>query len=134
MALVPLVEVLAEMQLDIIGSSWNKFFNVASGRTVGFVITGIIISVIYTVIPYSKISWPERLLGIAVATILIEIGKEFFTQYVKFASSYDALYGSVSSVIVLLLWLYFSAHVILYGSELISVTRDSNEHTKPNLA
>ena len=83
------------------------------------------ITVVYTVIPYSKLPWRELFPGIFVATVLIEIGKELFALYIKSASDYDMLYGSLSSVIVLLLWLYFSARVVLYGAELISVVRDS---------
>jgi len=40
------------------------------------------------------------------------------------AANYNAVYGSVSSIIVLLIWLYFSARVVLFGAEVISVNRD----------
>ena len=66
--------------------------------------------------------WP----GILVATTAIELGKEAFALYVANASSYDAVYGSLSSIIVLIIWLYFSARVILYGTEVISVCRESS--------
>jgi len=55
--------------------------------------------------------------------LLIELGKELFVLYVGNVSRYDAVYGSLSSIIVLLIWLYFSARVILYGTEVIGVCR-----------
>jgi membrane protein len=58
-----------------------------------------------------------------VAALLIEMGKELFVLYVENISRYDAVYGSVSSIIVLLIWFYFSARAVLYGTELISVYR-----------
>ena len=60
---------------------------------------------------------------------MIEVGKQLFTLYMKSAAEYSAVYGSVSSIIVLLLWLYFSARVVLYGAELISVSVESSRGT-----
>jgi len=47
-----------------------------------------------------------------------------FVWYVETAADYSAVYGSVSSIIVLLIWLYFSARVVLFGAEVISVNRN----------
>ena len=65
--------------------------------------------------------------GILVAALLIELGKELFALYVGNVSRYDAVYGSVSSIIVLLIWLYFTARMILYGTEVIGVYRAQRE-------
>ena len=56
-------------------------------------------------------------------TIAIELGKELYSVYVTQISPLQPVYGSVSTVIATLIWLYFSARVILYGSELIAVLR-----------
>ena len=61
--------------------------------------------------------------GLLVAAVLIETGKSLFVWYVETAANYSAVYGSVSSIIVLLIWLYFSARVVLFGAEVISVSR-----------
>ena len=58
------------------------------------------------------ISW-----GAALATALWLIGSIAFTFYVSRAGSYDRTYGSLGAVIVLLLWFYMSAYVILIGAE-----------------
>jgi membrane protein len=57
------------------------------------------------------------------ATFAIELGKELFAIYFTRISPLQPVYGSVSTVIAMLIWLYFSARVILYGSELIAVLR-----------
>ena len=72
----------------------------------------------------------EVAIGAVVAAVLIEVGKEAFTFYVGNISRFDALYGSVSSIIVLLIWLYFSAAVLLFGAEVIAEYRRSTR-TKP---
>ena len=59
------------------------------------------------------ISW-----GAATATALWLSGSVVFTIYVSKIGNYDKIYGSISSVVILLLWLYLSAYVILLGAEL----------------
>ncbi len=80
---------------------------------------------LYTLVPYERPGWRETLPASLVATVLFELGKSLFVLYVEKANSLEAVYGSLTSVIVLLLWLYFSSRVLLFGAELIAVRRDS---------
>jgi membrane protein len=59
------------------------------------------------------ISW-----GAAVATTLWILGSIGFTTYVSEVGSYDKTYGSLGAVIILLVWFYLTAYVILAGAEL----------------
>jgi membrane protein len=59
------------------------------------------------------ISW-----GSVAATTLWILGSIGFTTYVSKVGSYDKTYGSLGGVIVLLLWFYLTAYVILAGAEL----------------
>jgi membrane protein len=59
------------------------------------------------------ISW-----GAAAATALWMLGSIAFTLYVSRVGSYDKTYGSLGAVIILLLWFYLTAYVILAGAEL----------------
>ena len=59
------------------------------------------------------VSW-----GAVIATVFWLIGSIAFTFYVSKVGSYDKTYGSLGAVIVLLLWFYLSAYVILIGAEL----------------
>ena len=59
------------------------------------------------------ISW-----GSAVATTLWILGSVIFTLYVSRIGNYDRVYGSISAVIILLLWLFLSAYITLIGAEL----------------
>jgi len=79
---------------------------------------------LYTLVPYERPRWREVLPASLVATLLFELGKSLFVLYVERANSLEAVYGSLTSVIVLLLWLYFSSRVLLFGAELIAVRRE----------
>jgi len=59
------------------------------------------------------ISW-----GSGAATALWILGSLAFTTYVSKVGSYDRTYGSLGAVIILLLWFYLTAYVILAGAEL----------------
>lgn len=124
-ALAPIVDVFAELELAWVGSRWNTVIDLVSGHVVGFAGSAILMSALYLVTPFQRLRWKELAPGILVATCAIEIGKKLFVVYVSSVSSYDAVYGSLSSIIVLLIWLYFYARVILYGTEVIAVYRES---------
>ena len=59
------------------------------------------------------ISW-----GAAIATILWIVGSAAFSLYVSRFGSYDATYGSLAAPVVLLLWFWLSALVVLLGAEI----------------
>jgi len=59
------------------------------------------------------ISW-----GAVAATVLWIAGSIGFTIYVSQVGSYDKTYGSLGAIIILLLWFYLTAYVVLAGAEL----------------
>jgi membrane protein len=63
-------------------------------------------------------SWQWISWGAVVATGLWLLGSVGFAEYVSTIGSYDRTYGSLGAVIVLLLWFFMSAYVILIGAEL----------------
>jgi len=124
LAVAPAAELLSELQLDLLGKRWNTALDVIANRTVGFLVTGFMVGAVYTLMPYQRLLWRELLPGLLVSTFLIELGKSVFVWYVETAANYSAVYGSVTSIIVLLIWLYFSARVVLFGAEVINVSRN----------
>ncbi|MDQ4026548.1 MAG: YihY/virulence factor BrkB family protein, partial [Actinomycetota bacterium] len=59
------------------------------------------------------VSW-----GAVTATILWLIGSAAFSFYVDNFGTYNETYGSVAGVIVLLLWLFLSAFMVMLGAEI----------------
>jgi membrane protein len=55
--------------------------------------------------------------GTVTAAVLWLIGSAGFSLYVARFSSYDKTYGTLGAVVVLLLWLYLSAYIVLAGAE-----------------
>jgi membrane protein len=112
------------MQLDLIGTRWNALLDVIASSAAGLLMTAALIGAVYTLVPYQRLPWRDLLPGLLVAAVSIEIGKSVFVWYIETATNYSTVYGSVSSIIVLLIWLYFAARVVLFGAEVIAVNRE----------
>jgi membrane protein len=64
--------------------------------------------------PRTRVRWREVTLGAAVASVLFVVGKSLFGLYLARAGTADA-FGAAGSLAVLLMWLFYSASVFLYG-------------------
>jgi len=86
------------------------------------ILAGIVIialAIIYHFAPdRAEPKWQWISLGAAVATALWILSSLGFTIYVSRVGTYDKTYGSLSAVIILLLWLDLSAYITLIGAEL----------------
>ncbi|HET7587114.1 MAG TPA: YihY/virulence factor BrkB family protein [Gammaproteobacteria bacterium] len=65
-------------------------------------------------------AWRWVVLGAAVATVLWLIGSGLFSLYVSHFANYNKSYGSLGTIVVLLLWLFISSLIVLIGAELNS--------------
>lgn len=74
---------------------------------------------LYRWIPNTKVRWREAGWGAVIATIGWEISKEGFTWYLTSGlAAYQLVYGSLGAVIALMLWLYLSSVIVLFGAHL----------------
>lgn len=74
-------------------------------------------ALIYKVLPDAHIRWSDVLVGATMTALLFAIGKFGISRYLAY-SSVGSAYGTAGSMIVLLLWVYYSAVVFFYGAEL----------------
>ena len=75
---------------------------------------------IYKYIPNTQTRWRDIWLGALMAAALFEIAKNLFVWYLENFGQYDQVYGAIASVIVLMLWAYVSAFVLIVGAEVAS--------------
>jgi membrane protein len=84
--------------------------------SVSFVIATLLFALIYKFIPRAKIAWRDVWIGAAVTALLFEIGKFVIGLYLG-TTSVASGFGAAGSLVVLLVWVYFSAQVFLLGAE-----------------
>jgi membrane protein len=87
---------------------------------VSFGITALIIALLYQVVPMAKMHRADRWIGALLSAVLFTIGKEAFGIYISHSSTASA-YGAAGSLIVFLVWVYYSAWIIFYGAEVAKV-------------
>jgi membrane protein len=76
----------------------------------------ILLAAIYKVLPDTPIAWRDVILGAMVTAALFAVGKSLIGFYLG-SSAIVSSYGAAGAVIVLLLWIYYSAQIFLLGAE-----------------
>jgi len=94
--------------------AWLANFGLSFG-----VIT-ILFAMIYKFLPDTKVAWKDVWIGAAVTSLLFYIGKTLLGFYLANAAPASA-YGAAGSLIVMLLWIYYSAQIVMFGAEFTQV-------------
>jgi membrane protein len=117
-----LVSLLVSAAIAAFGRWSNGFFEgweaVLYGFTfcIAFAVTTSLFAMIYKVMPRASIAWRDVWIGAAVTAFLFEIGKFLIGLYLG-KTSVASGFGAAGSLVVLLVWVYFSAQIFLLGAE-----------------
>ena len=80
--------------------------------------------------PSKKTHWSLISPGSIIATLFIVLTSTGFGLYIDHFGQYNKLYGSIGTLIIILLWMYFNAIVMLIGFELNASIYSAKEHIK----
>ena len=83
---------------------------------VSFGLAVLLFATVYKVLPGIKLAWKDVAAGALITAILFTVGKYAIGVYLG-SSTVASTYGAAGSVIVVLLWVYYSAQVFLLGAE-----------------
>lgn len=87
---------------------------------VTFLLLSVLFAVIFRYLPDVHIGWRSVILGAIVTSVLFAIGKFGISFYIAHGAAASG-YGAVSSVLLLLIWIYYSAMIFLFGAEFTQV-------------
>jgi len=94
------------------------------GEVANFLISLVVITVlfamIYKYLPDLKIPWGDVWIGAAVTALLFDLGKSLIGLYLG-SSKIASTYGAASSLAIVLIWIYYSAQIFLFGAEFTQV-------------
>lgn len=82
-----------------------------------------VFTTIYTVMPRVKVRLKDAFMGSLFVTVLWEVAKHIFTWYVKNVIHFGTIYGSLSTFILFLLWIYYLCCIFLLGGEFVNNLR-----------
>lgn len=87
---------------------------------VSLAVITVLLALIYRYLPDVRLGWRDVWFGALVTAVLFIIGKELIGLYLG-RSTVASSYGAAGSVMVLLLWVYYSSQIMLFGAELTRV-------------
>jgi len=73
---------------------------------------------IYWFFPNRRVKFKEAFFGAVFTGIFWELAKHLFSIYIIKVVDYSKIFGSLSALILLFLWIYYSAYIFLFGAEL----------------
>jgi membrane protein len=85
-----------------------------------FGVITILFALIFKFIPDTNILWRDVRMGAAVTSLLFTVGKVVIGLYLGH-SALTSAYGAAASLVIFLIWIYYSAQILLFGAELTHV-------------
>ena len=122
---------LVSLSVDVVlGIVYNFLREQFSGVAVYFITVGnvlisilistVIFAAIYRVLPDAKIKWKNVWIGAFVTAVLFVLGKYILSIYFQHDPLADT-YGAAGSLVLILVWVYYSAVILLFGAEFTQV-------------
>jgi membrane protein len=99
---------------------------------VSLTLISVLFAAIYKVLPDRHLEWHDVGVGAVVTAVLFTIGKALIGLYIG-SSAVASSYGAAGALIILLLWVYYSAQIFLLGAEFTKVyaNRHGSKEEKP---
>ncbi len=97
---------------------------------VSFVAIAILFALIFKFVPETKVQWRDVRLGAVITALLFTIGKFLIGLYIGKASV-GSPYGAAGSLIVVTIWVYYSAQIFFFGAEFTHIFAESREGAEP---
>ncbi|MEJ2289927.1 MAG: YihY/virulence factor BrkB family protein [Deinococcales bacterium] len=130
---------LASLLFNTAVTAFNRYFShtvgvpaellsaVNGGAT--FVVTALLIGVLYRYLPDKAVRWRDVWPGSVGAALLFTAGKWLLGRYLGH-NAISSAYGAAGSLIVVLLWIYYSAQIFFLGAELARATADERRPSR----
>ena len=85
-----------------------------------FALVTVLFAMIYKILPSVRIAWRDVIIGAVITALLFNVGKFAIGLYLG-NSAIGSTYGAAGSVILILVWVYYSAQIFLLGAEFTKV-------------
>lgn len=117
-----LVSLIVDSILDMIGQELIKhlpglatYLAYGINLFITFITISLLFGVIFKVLPDARIQWRDVIIGSITTAILFMLGK-FAIGYYLGKTHISSTYGAAGSVVIILLWVYYSATILYFGA------------------
>lgn len=118
---------------EYMSGSWPRIEPLGQWLTTAasFVVTTLLFAMIFKILPDAKIPWRDVWSGALLTSVLFAIGKWLIGLYIA-KSGLSSAYGAAGSLVVLVVWIYYSAQILFFGAELTHVySKRRGTHVEP---
>jgi membrane protein len=116
-----IVSLVASAALAALQKWWGPVFSDWAAASIievvlSFLVTTVAFAMIYKVVPRVRIHWKDVWIGAATTSLLFTVGKLLIGVYIG-RSGIASGFGAAASLVVVLVWVYYSAQIFLLGAE-----------------
>ena len=86
--------------------------------------------IIYKFVPPKKLDIRSLLKGAFFASLFYEIFKTWFSYYISEINDYTSIFGPLNSIVILIIWIWFTCFILIAGAELAYVFYEKKERSK----
>lgn len=101
-------------------SALTEILLVGINIAVTFIVITVLFGIIFKFLPDAKIKWKHVRAGAMFTAVLFMIGRYLIGLYIQFSAT-ESTYGAAGSLIIILLWIYYSAVILYIGAEFTQV-------------
>lgn len=91
-----------------------------------FLFMTVLFATVYRILSGGRIGWMYVIYGSFIAAVLFTFGKMVLGYYIAY-SGLESMYGAAGSIVVFMMWVYYSSLILFFGAELIQARRTRNE-------
>ena len=93
-----------------------------------FALVTLLFALTYKFLPDARIAWSDVWIGATVTAVFFVAGKYAFTLFLGTAVI-ESVYGAAGSLLVILIWVYFSTSILLLGAEFTHIYAEQHGHS-----
>jgi membrane protein len=114
-----IIDALSATLVEYFPDTTVFFIGLVNG-SVSFVIIAVLFAVIFKFLPDAKVKWVYVRSGAVFTTVLFILGKYLIGLYMQYTAPASA-YGAAGSMVIILLWIYYTAAILFFGAEFTQV-------------
>jgi membrane protein len=88
-----------------------------------FAITTVMFALMFKILPDAGVEWPDVWIGAAASALLFNLGRHLISLYIG-SSGVTSTYHAAGALVLILVWIYYSAQILLFGAELAKAYGD----------
>ena len=122
LAFLLMVSLVFGAVISALGSWWGPMFGgwevlaQVVNTVIGFALTTLVFAMIYKLMPRAYVKWKDVFLGALVTSLLFTVGKVLIGLYIG-KSGIASGFGAAGSLVIVFVWVYYSAQIFLVGAE-----------------